>query len=83
MGRPARARLRGAPGDQAGPDGLAQITQGYTGRDSAAYAEKLAINERYLRNLSLSLDVEILLRTVVWMVRGKGWAWRRAGASPR
>ena len=62
-----------------GVAGLAQITQGYTGRDVEAYREKLAINQRYLHEMSLALDLEIVLRTIVWMVRGKGWSWNRGG----
>lgn len=61
-----------------GLTGLAQITQGYTGADVKAYEEKLAINLDYLRRCSLALDVQIVVRTVVWMLRGRGWGWRRA-----
>jgi lipopolysaccharide/colanic/teichoic acid biosynthesis glycosyltransferase len=60
-----------------GITGLAQVTQGYTGRDVAAYAEKLAINRRYLAALSFRLDLAILARTALWMLRGRGWAWNR------
>lgn len=59
-----------------GITGIAQITQGYTGHDLEAYAKKLEINRGYLRSVSLRLDVEIVLRTVVWMLRGKGWDWQ-------
>lgn len=58
-----------------GITGRAQITQGYTGESVEAYAEKLAINEHYRRELSFRADVEILARTFVWMVRGRGWSW--------
>lgn len=61
-----------------GLTGLAQITQGYTGADAQAYAEKLAINMDYLRRCSFALDAQIVVRTVVWMLRGRGWGWRRA-----
>jgi lipopolysaccharide/colanic/teichoic acid biosynthesis glycosyltransferase len=57
--------------------GLAQITQGYTGHDVSAYSEKLDINLAYLEGMSLSLDVRIVLGTVVWMARGKGWSWNK------
>lgn len=59
-----------------GISGYAQITQGYTGRDEEAYREKLAINEHYLDSISLRTDLEIVLRTIVWMIRGKGWDWK-------
>ena len=59
-----------------GITGLAQITQGYTGQCPEAYAEKLAADESYLNNLSASLDLTILFRTVLWMARGKGWKWQ-------
>jgi len=60
-----------------GVAGLAQVTQGYTGQDLEAYAEKLEINRAYMRDMSLALDLSIVLRTIVWMVRGKGWSWSR------
>ena len=56
-----------------GITGYAQITQGYAGKDAAAYAKKLAGDELYRRRLSFGLDLEILLRTGVWMLRGRGW----------
>lgn len=63
-----------------GVAGLAQVTQGYTGRDADAYAEKLEINRRYMHDISLRLDLEIVLRTAIWMLRGKGWDWKPAEA---
>jgi len=56
-----------------GITGYAQITQGYAGKDAAAYAKKLAGDELYRRRLGLGLDLLILLRTGVWMIRGRGW----------
>lgn len=56
-----------------GLTGLAQITQGYTGNDAAAYAEKLAINREYLATLSFANDARIVLGTIAWMLRGRGW----------
>ncbi len=56
-----------------GLTGLAQITQGYTQNDAAAYAEKLRINREYLRTLSFLGDVRVVLRTIAWMVCGRGW----------
>lgn len=66
-----------------GITGIAQITQGYTGHDLEAYAQKLEINRRYLRAVSFRLDVEIVLRTVAWMLRGKGWDWRGPASARR
>lgn len=71
-------RLRIRPG----VTGWAQITQGYTGRCREAYAAKLAANEAVTCRPSLARDVEILLRTALWMLRGKGWEWKLQG-SPR
>jgi lipopolysaccharide/colanic/teichoic acid biosynthesis glycosyltransferase len=66
-----------------GITGLAQITQGYTGRDVDAYREKLAINRDYIERMSLAFDLAIIARTVAWMLRGKGWDWRAQGRSAR
>lgn len=60
-----------------GITGIAQITQGYTGHDIEAYAEKLDINLAYMRDVSFALDVAICVRTAAWMLRGKGWSWNR------
>ncbi len=62
-----------------GITGLAQITQGYTDRDKKAYRDKLRINDSYCAHLSLHRDLWILMRTVFWMARARGW--RRAGQS--
>jgi lipopolysaccharide/colanic/teichoic acid biosynthesis glycosyltransferase len=56
-----------------GITGYAQITQGYTGMDEREYTVKLAADQHYRRNFSLLLDLEILLRTPLWMLRGRGW----------
>ena len=56
-----------------GITGLAQITQGYTARSVEAYEQKLFANDDYREQYSLLQDVSILLRTAVWMVRGRGW----------
>ena len=56
-----------------GITGFAQITHGYAGMDPVAYRQKLADDLYYKENLSLRLDLEILLRTAVWMLRGRGW----------
>jgi len=69
-----RERLAISPG----LTGLAQITQGYTGNDVAAYAEKLRINREYLSHLSFSGDARIVAGTITWMLRGRGWTSFRA-----
>lgn len=56
-----------------GITGLAQITQGYTDRDTKAYRDKLRINDSYCSRLSLHRDLWILVKTVVWMARARGW----------
>lgn len=58
-----------------GITGWAQVTQGYTGNDVEAYREKFRVADWYRRNQSLRVDLEVVLRTVVWMVRGRGWRW--------
>jgi lipopolysaccharide/colanic/teichoic acid biosynthesis glycosyltransferase len=87
MPRTERWAARHCPGfDQRlalkpGLTGYAQITQGYTdGGDLVAYREKHALNHHYLRALGLRLDALILLRTVTWMLRGRGWRTRSAQA---
>lgn len=65
-----------------GITGLAQITQGYTGRCVDSYARKLEINLAYLQHVSFALDVQIVLRTVVWMLRGRGWDWNQPVQGP-
>jgi len=69
-------RFRERNGLLPGITGLAQITHGYAGMDTEAYSQKLETDLRYLRDVSLRLDCEILARTAVWMLRGRGW--RRA-----
>jgi lipopolysaccharide/colanic/teichoic acid biosynthesis glycosyltransferase len=59
-----------------GITGFAQITQGYAGMDERAYAEKLAADRLYCRKVSLGFDLEILARTALWMLRGRGWRWQ-------
>lgn len=57
-----------------GITGWAQITQGYVARgDGEAYRRKLAMNRVYRSRLSFGTDVAILLLTVLWMVRRRGW----------
>lgn len=68
-------RLRIRPGIT----GLAQVTQGYTGCSVEAYRRKLELTERYLARLSLTADLQILLRTALWMLAGRGWGWREQG----
>lgn len=59
-----------------GITGLAQITQGYTGRDIEAYTEKLNICLAYMAQMSLLLDIKIIFNTILWMLSGKGWQWK-------
>lgn len=66
-----------------GLTGLAQVTQGYTQNDANAYAEKLRINREYLRSMSFANDVRVVLRTVTWMLRGRGWTTFRGRRSAR
>ena len=66
-----------------GITGLAQVTQGYAGRDAAAYREKLAADREYVRTVSLGTDLLLLLRTVGWVLAGRGWRHeRRADLGP-
>ena len=70
-GFPARNALR--PGITA----LAQVTQVYAGMDVRAYRRKLAADRLYRRKLSPTLDLEILRRTAIWMLLGRGWGWHQ------
>jgi lipopolysaccharide/colanic/teichoic acid biosynthesis glycosyltransferase len=58
-----------------GITGLAQVVQGYTGRDVEAYREKLELSLTYLRTMSLRCDLWILWRTAWTMVKLDGWRW--------
>ena len=61
-----------------GITGRAQITQGYTeDGDVEGYERKARINAEYLHAMSARTDLEILLATVSWMLRGRGWRPRR------
>jgi lipopolysaccharide/colanic/teichoic acid biosynthesis glycosyltransferase len=59
-----------------GLTGRAQVTQGYAGRHVEAYARKLAADEEYRVRFSFAEDLRILLATVLWVLRGRGWNWR-------
>ncbi len=61
-----------------GITGYAQITQGYAGMDETGYDCKLVKDLYYKNRLSLRLDLLILFRTLVWMLRGRGWQHRPA-----
>jgi lipopolysaccharide/colanic/teichoic acid biosynthesis glycosyltransferase len=64
-----------------GITGLAQITQGYAqDGDLVAYRAKLELNRRYGATLSFAGDCRILLGTLVWMLRGRGWRASPASA---
>jgi putative colanic acid biosynthesis UDP-glucose lipid carrier transferase len=56
-----------------GVTGLAQVTIGYTGKDEQAYGRKLDLDLAYIEHVSLRLDLSILARTALWMLRGRGW----------
>lgn len=60
-----------------GITGLAQVTQGYTPRDVEAYRRKLAINRQFIASMSIAGDLAILVRTGLWILRGRGWSWCR------
>jgi lipopolysaccharide/colanic/teichoic acid biosynthesis glycosyltransferase len=64
-----------------GITGIAQVTQGYTPRDVAAYRKKLELNRAYLRHMSWSTDLAVLVRTFFWMARGRGWRWDKKPAA--
>jgi len=64
-----------------GITGPAQVTQGYTPRDVEAYRRKLAINRDYQASLTFGRDLGILVRTALWMLRGRGWKWRGSSKS--
>jgi lipopolysaccharide/colanic/teichoic acid biosynthesis glycosyltransferase len=55
-----------------GITGYAQITQGYTGHDVRAYERKRDLNREYLATFGLLRDLEIALRTPLWMLGGHG-----------
>ncbi len=59
-----------------GITGYAQTSQGYTGMDAKAYAEKLRLDDHYRSQLSLWLDCKTLVRTGLWMLKRKGWRWQ-------
>jgi lipopolysaccharide/colanic/teichoic acid biosynthesis glycosyltransferase len=57
-----------------GITGWAQITQGYAADgDAEAYSRKLSTNRAYRARLSFRMDLEILIRTVLWMLLRRGW----------
>lgn len=56
-----------------GLTGLAQVTQGYAPREEHAYRRKLALDRCSLACASLAHDLDILARTALWMLRGRGW----------
>jgi lipopolysaccharide/colanic/teichoic acid biosynthesis glycosyltransferase len=60
-----------------GLTGYAQIIQGYTPQRISSYERKLALHKEYLQNLSFSMDLLILWRTVLWVAGGRGWDYKR------
>ena len=73
-------RIRVRPGIT----GLAQVTQGYVTKDARDYERKLALDLDYIRSVSFLGDLSIVVRTLVWMLAGKGWRRApRAAWAPR
>jgi lipopolysaccharide/colanic/teichoic acid biosynthesis glycosyltransferase len=58
-----------------GLTGLAQISQGYTVRETGSYAQKLEIDLRYVTRPSFRQDLSIIARTIPWVLQGRGWSW--------
>ncbi len=56
---------------KAGLTGLAQVSNGYAS-DIKSYSKKLAMDLDYIENKSLSLDLQIILKTVYVVFSGKG-----------
>ena len=56
-----------------GITGLAQLGQGYVGKDGAAYGRKLGADLDYLNKLDFAQDLRILFCTPIWMLRLRGW----------
>ncbi|MEZ5976550.1 MAG: sugar transferase [Planctomycetota bacterium] len=65
-----------------GITGLAQITQGYALVDADSYATKLEIDRQFIRERSLGQHVRILVGTIFWMLRAKGWQASPPSAAP-
>lgn len=59
-----------------GITGWAQVRQGYTGRDVAAYERKLELGLEYAGDLSPAKDFAILCMTARDMLGLRGWRWR-------
>ena len=71
-----------------GITGWAQIQQGYANcGDREGYMRKAALNRQHRRGLTFASDVAILVLTVLWMLRMKGWNpgadYRRASSRAR
>ena len=58
-----------------GITGLAQVAQGYVGNDIEGYRRKWELSMRYVERYSARLDLEILARTALRMLRLEGWRW--------
>ncbi|MEL6714729.1 MAG: sugar transferase, partial [Planctomycetota bacterium] len=56
-----------------GLTGHAQITQGYAAASTECYAQKLLLDLEYTNRLSVRTDLGIVLRTVPWVLHGRGW----------
>jgi len=66
-----------------GITGLAQVQQGYTGQCAQAYREKLDLSLHYLTKVSLRLDLWIVWRTAVTMLKLDGWRWHESMTGTR
>jgi lipopolysaccharide/colanic/teichoic acid biosynthesis glycosyltransferase len=51
-----------------GITGLWQVS----GRSDVAYKERVQLDMRYIRNWSIWLDIQILLKTVIVVLKGQG-----------
>lgn len=60
-----------------GITGWAQVRQGYTGRDVAAYERKFELGLEYAGHLTLGRDLCILCLTARDMLGLRGWRWRK------
>ena len=57
-----------------GITGLAQVVLGYAGPDPGEYRSKFEQDEEYRLRLGLGLDLSILVRTTLRILRLQGWA---------
>jgi exopolysaccharide biosynthesis polyprenyl glycosylphosphotransferase len=53
------------------PPGMTGLWQ-VSGRSDVSYAERVQLDMRYIRNWSIWLDMQILMRTIVVVIKGRG-----------